>query len=159
MKIIVFSDSHGNLRSVRKVLEYLGEVDMIFHLGDNVRDAVKIEQMVSCPVKYVKGNTDFVEAPIEIIEEFFGKVFFLTHGHTYEIKLNLNKLSYAAQEKNADIVLFGHSHVPYGEEVQGILFLNPGSIGDKRGQPNETYGIIEIDVDGNLHWEIVDVNY
>jgi len=157
MKIIVFSDTHGNLRSVRKVLDSSGEVDMIFHLGDNVKDAVKIQQMVSCPVKYVKGNTDFVDAPIEIIEKFFGKVFFLTHGHTYGIKSNLHRLFYAAQEKNADIVLFGHSHVPYGEEIEGTLLLNPGSVGDKRGQPNETYGIIDVDMDGNIHWQIADV--
>lgn len=157
MKIIVFSDSHGNLRSARKVLDFVGGVDIIFHLGDNVRDAVKIQQMVSCPVKYVKGNTDFVEAPIEINEEICGKVFFVTHGHSYGIKSNLNRLFYAAQEKKADVVLFGHSHVPYGKEVNEILFLNPGSIGDKRGQPNESYAIIEIDSSGDIQWEIIKV--
>jgi len=157
MKIIVFSDSHGNLRSARKVLDFVGEVDIIFHLGDNVRDAVKIQQMVSCPVKYVKGNTDFVEAPIEIREEICGKVFYLTHGHLHGIKSNLDRLFYAAQEKKADVVLFGHSHVPYSKEINEILFLNPGSIGDKRGQPNETYAIIEIDSSGKVQWEIVKV--
>lgn len=107
MKIIVFSDSHGNLRSARKVLDFVGEVDLIFHLGDNVRDAVKIQQMVSCPVKYVKGNTDFVEAPTEISEEICGKVFFLTHGHLYGIKSNLNRLFYAAQEKKQTLYCLG----------------------------------------------------
>lgn len=157
MKIIVFSDTHGNLTSVRKVLACLGEVDMIFHLGDNVRDAVKIQQIVSCPVKYVKGNTDYAEGPIEIVENFFGKVFFLTHGHRYGVKLNIDRLSYAAQEKNADVVLFGHSHVPYCKEIEGVLYLNPGSIGDKRGQLNESYAIIEIESDGNVIPEIVEL--
>ena len=157
MKIIVFSDSHGNLRSVKKVLDSTENVDMIFHLGDNVRDAQKIEEMTSCPVKYVKGNTDYVEAPIEMIETICNKIFFITHGHKYGIKRNLDRIFYAAQEKSADIVLFGHSHAPYYEEIQGILFLNPGSIGDKRWEPNETYGVIEIDDNGNVQAQIVDI--
>ena len=157
MKILVFSDSHGNLFRVKKILETFKDVDMIFHLGDNIRDAIKIQEMVSCPVKYVKGNTDLCEGPLEIIEDICGKRFFLTHGHQYRIKLDLNNLYYAAQEKKADVVLFGHSHVPYQEIVNGILFLNPGSIGDKRWQPKETYGVIEITESGLLEARILDV--
>lgn len=156
MKILVFSDSHGNLFRVKKVLEVFTDVDMIFHLGDNVRDAIKIQELVHCPVKYVKGNTDLIEAPLEIMEDLCGKKFFLTHGHQYRIKSDLNNLYYAALEKEADVVLFGHSHVPYQETINEILFLNPGSIGDKRWQPKETYGIIEITENGLLEARILD---
>lgn len=156
MKILVFSDSHGNLSRVKKILEISKDIDIIFHLGDNVRDAIKIQEMVSCPVKYVKGNTDLCEGSLEIVEDICGKRFFLTHGHEYRIKSDLNNLYYAAQEKKAHVVLFGHSHVPYEETIDGILFLNPGSIGDKRWQAKETYGLIEIKENGLLEARIID---
>lgn len=156
MKILVFSDSHGNLFWVKKVLEIFKDLDMIFHLGDNIRDAIKIQEAVSCPVKYVKGNTDLCKGPLEIVEDICGKRFLLTHGHEYRIKSDLNSLYYAAQEKEADVVLFGHSHVPYQETINGIFFLNPGSIGDKRWQPKETYGIIEIAENGSIEARILE---
>ena len=55
-------------------------------------------------------------------------------------------LSLAAQEAGADVVLFGHTHVPYCSCEGGRWFLNPGSCGQS-AQP--TYGIIEL-TDGAL---------
>ncbi|MPW24928.1 YfcE family phosphodiesterase [Alkalibaculum sp. M08DMB] len=157
MKILVFSDSHGNLNSATKVIEEVKNVDMIFHLGDNVRDALKIEKIVPYPVKYVKGNTDIGDAPTELIEEINGSRLLMTHGHKYGIKANLHKLYNLAVEKGVKVVLYGHSHVPSREIIGGILFLNPGSIGDRRQQPNETYGLIDIDIEGNVQAEIMNI--
>ena len=56
-----------------------------------------------------------------------GKKIFITHGHLYNVKYTLNNLYYAAREKNADIVCFGHTHNPMSEYVDGLYVLNPGS--------------------------------
>lgn len=157
MKILVISDSHGNLWSVKKVLDKVKNIDMIFHLGDNVRDAIKIEGRVDCPVKCVKGNTDFGNAPLELVEYIKDKRFLLTHGHKYGIKSDLNRLYYTARENDYHVVLFGHTHQPHNEIVDGILFFNPGSIGDKRWQPNETYGVLTVDEQGNVQADIFEV--
>ena len=47
------------------------------------------------------------------------------HGHLQRVKYSLTRLSFEAQEANADIVLFGHTHIPMVEK-NGILFVNPG---------------------------------
>ena len=60
----------------------------------------------------------------------------MCHGHKYNVKSSLLALKYKGMEKNADIILFGHTHVPYIDDTDGIIMLNPGSV--------STYGIIEI---------------
>ena len=157
MKILVFSDSHGNLTNVERILRQTDNFDMIYHLGDNVRDALEIKKAVSCPVKYVKGNTDFTKAPLEIIEQINGIKLLLTHGHKHRVKYNLNNLYYAALEKGVNAALFGHTHISHKEKVNGILLFNPGSIGNKRWESKETYGIIDIDEQGNIKADIVEI--
>jgi putative phosphoesterase len=49
-----------------------------------------------------------------------------------------------SQEK-PDIIIFGHSHVPKNEYIDGTLFFNPGSVTDTVYAPYRSYGIIEID--------------
>ncbi|MFZ7119363.1 MAG: metallophosphoesterase family protein [Eubacteriaceae bacterium] len=144
MKIGIISDSHGNIKNIKKAVNQLGEVDYIFHLGDNVIDALKIKEMVNYPVRYVKGNTDYTKDIEDLIVDIGNKRFLLTHGHKYGIKNSLQRLYYKAVENEIDVVLFGHSHIPYYEEIEGVMFINPGSIGDKRWQPKETYVLLEI---------------
>ncbi|MFZ7133671.1 MAG: metallophosphoesterase family protein [Eubacteriales bacterium] len=144
MKIAIFSDSHGNTMKMKDALFHNKDIDYVFHLGDYVRDALYLKTITDKPVKYVQGNCDSINAPLEIIEEIAGKRFLATHGHKYSIKFGLDRLFYAAKEKDVHIVLYGHSHMPFCEEIEGILFINPGSIGDKRWQPNESYAIVNI---------------
>src|SRR5699024_5856961 len=61
------------------------------------------------------------------------------HGHLFDIKSSLMKLEYRAQEVGADIICFGHSHVAYAENINGRLFINPGSIRLPRQFPEGSY--------------------
>jgi hypothetical protein len=45
----------------------------------------------------------------------------------------------------ADLVVFGHSHIPLDESVPGLRIFNPGSPTDRRRQPHGTLGVLEID--------------
>lgn len=145
MKIIIFSDSHGITSKMQEVLKLHKDIDLIIHLGDLVKDALYLKDNTQTPVKYVKGNCDGVQAPSEILEEINGIRLLAVHGHRQGVKGSLDKLFYEAKEKKAKIVLFGHTHIPYYETEQGIIFINPGSIGEKRWLPNESYSIINID--------------
>ena len=64
----------------------------------------------------------------------------IAHGHTMHVKYGLLSAQYRAQEMGADILLFGHTHVPLVENDGKLILLNPGSIGD-RSHP--TYGVLE----------------
>lgn len=143
-KILVFSDSHGNTRLMEEVVAKEEQVDLILHLGDNTRDAAKLTQITQTPVVSLKGNTDYTDDPEELVLEREGFKLLLTHGHRHHIKAGLQNLYYRSKEVGADLALYGHSHVPGNEEIGGVVFFNPGSIADKRGQRYHSYGVITL---------------
>lgn len=51
---------------------------------------------------------------------------------------------------DADVVVFGHSHIPWNAEgLDGQLLFNPGSPTERRSQPHHTLGTLEL-VDGRV---------
>ena len=64
----------------------------------------------------------------------------IAHGHTMGVKTGLLRAQYRALEQNADLLLFGHTHVPLVDASAQPMLLNPGSIGDPR---RPTYGVLE----------------
>ena len=128
MQIGVISDTHGHKQMVKKVMQVLNHMDLIIHLGDNVEDVKEIEKFYHGNIINVRGNCDFtVDVPPERIEIIEGKKFLITHGHRYNVKYDLSRLRYRALEEEADIVLFGHTHISEIAYEDGIYFVNPGS--------------------------------
>ncbi len=147
MKIGVLSDSHGDRQALEKALERMGEVDVVFHLGDYVKDVERIKKVYSGPIYNVKGNCDFFVnaiAPLEHQITLKGKKIFAVHGHKYNVKFGIKALYYKSLEIGADIVLFGHTHCAGIIRVDGMVFLNPGSVSIPRDGKPPTYGIIKI---------------
>ncbi len=139
-RILVFSDSHGNMENMEKIIENLINVDYIIHLGDHANDARKLEDYYPDQnIIYVSGNCDFCDPqPAEKSLEIDGFKFFITHGHPYGVKISLAHLKMQAVKNGYDCILFGHTHVPLCEKFEKTLLLNPGSA-------RESYGIIEIE--------------
>lgn len=143
MRILVFSDSHGDTDTCSFVMNRIPETDMIIHAGDHAADAEKLRQLFpKTDIKFVRGNCDYTAAPDKLSFEVSEKKFFLSHGHLYNVKFDADykRLNEAALSENSDIAVFGHTHVPYYNNSGKIILLNPGSI--KYGH---TFGIIEID--------------
>ena len=129
-KIAIISDSHGSIDNVSYFAERLKGVDALWHLGDHAEDASVIADRLNCGYVSVRGNCDpFSDAPLTYTVNWHGKRILLLHGHTVSGRLHL---LYAAKEAHADAVLFGHSHIPSLETVEGILLLNPGSLSRPR---------------------------
>lgn len=142
MKLLVLSDSHGNVDNMVLAVEQT-QPDMILHLGDGMRDAQKLHDLFpALPLEQVPGNCDYAafEAPERILC-LDDKRVMMCHGHTLGVKGGLIRAMYAAMEQNADLFLFGHTHRSFCETRNGVAMLNPGSIGDSR---YPTYGIVEI---------------
>lgn len=127
----MFSDSHGNLSHMVEAAART-KPDRIFHLGDGWRDAQALHaRFPDIPLDQVAGNCDLRPVgPIEKVIDVAGKRLLLCHGHTYGVKRTLLNGLYAAREQGADLFLFGHTHRPFCETRQGVILLNPGSIGD-----------------------------
>lgn len=148
MKIVIFSDSHGQLRQAQGVLEQLQDrVDMVFHLGDHDSDAALLQKSFpKIPFHKVKGNNDFsMETPSTQLVRACGRCFLLTHGHRQKVSWSYDTLSYWAEEQGADMVVFGHTHVAYNDAKGRVHLFNPGSISQPRDSHIPTFGIVTIE--------------
>ena len=144
MKIVVFSDSHGQIDRYIDVLER-ERPQMFFHLGDRVGDAKRLAKLFpEIPMRCVCGNCDFGQGAPELqVVQTGGVTLFLSHGHTLGVKTGLTGLLRAAAERNAAVALYGHTHRGHCELREGIWVLNPGSLSSPRGCP-ASYGVIII---------------
>ena len=118
--------------------------DAVLHLGGHASDCERIIQTFPrIYLRAVRGNCDFGEAELDR-DEFVlgGKRFFMTHGNLYGVKMGLDSLVNTAMCAEADIVLFGHTHIPFYDEYGELYIINPGSVGY-----DGDYGVIEIDND------------
>ncbi len=123
---IVISDTHGNVRALKKLYEIMEETDYVFHLGDFKRDISEFESRFPKKVYSVYGNCDGYSGEGEV--EIEGVKVFFTHGHDYGVKHGLYSLLSKAQAINAKVVLFGHTHLKQVEDYLGIKFINPGTL-------------------------------
>lgn len=130
MRILVVSDTHGDLHSFIKAVDSQRSADVIIHCGDSKDELNEIKLRYKDKAVYaVRGNCDFSSTlpNVETIT-LCGKKLFITHGHLYNAKMTLYNLQCAGRESGADIVLFGHTHRAYCDYSDGMYMLNPGSL-------------------------------
>ncbi len=148
MKILVLSDTHSYLKNAEAVLRQIGgRMDAVFHLGDHDEDAVFLQkEFPQVPFHYVRGNNDFcMDTPWEKLVRLGGKRLLLTHGNRQRVYNGLDTISYRAEEQEADVVCFGHTHRPLWQERGRVALFNPGSISVPRGGTLPTFGILTIE--------------
>ena len=175
MKIIVISDSHGDCAAVTEVMKRQRGADLFLHLGDGISEFEAAAESLGLPHFGIKGNCDFGRSDSQTTAtlELDGRRIMLTHGHLYGVKYGLSRLEAAARENNADIALFGHTHIKFDEYIppyspeddeissadespaadvektqksgRGLRLFNPGSL--KYGR---TFGVIELFESGIL---------
>ena len=152
MKIIVFSDSHRELEGMRQVIAR-EKPDYVFHLGDHDSDAEQISrEFPTLPIAMVRGNCDgWSDTSVTLTLALGGLKFFLCHGHTLGVKTSYLRAIFAAREQGADVLLFGHTHIPERDESNGLKLLNPGSCGYGR---RPTYGYFMIENGAITDWGI-----
>lgn len=130
MRILVLSDSHGRVTPMEEALEAV-RPQRIFHLGDGWADARELHRRYpAIPLHQVAGNCDYRPSALE--EETLlleGQRILLCHGHRFGVKTSLLQAGFAAEERQLDAFLFGHTHQPFHDRRGRCTFLNPGSIG------------------------------
>ena len=147
MKILVFSDSHGAVSAMQKIVAE-EQPDMILHLGDHEYDCDGAFGAIR--VVKVRGNCDHGSA--EEKERFldFGKTkIFMAHGHLYGVKSGLASLLRRGEELGSTVILYGHTHRRYLWQNAEYSVMNPGT-------PMESYGVIEMDGDELLSLRLED---
>lgn len=159
-RILVFSDTHGDISRAKEIISHTPGVTGVIHLGDIERDFIALrKEFDRIPFYGVVGNNDFFSSmekeQLIIIKE---KRIFLTHGHYYIRGFsNIDSLIYRGMELKADIVLFGHTHVSVYDKNDGMIVANPGSLTSPR-MGERSYGVIEIE-NGKLSYANIPVLY
>ena len=152
MKCLVFSDSHGSLRNMQEALRMNKDAEVVFFLGDGLSDIEAIALSDRSRAYFVvRGNCDFrstfLSSDVAKVEKISigGYNILLTHGDLYGAKGGDGALIALARRENADILLFGHTHLPYEkyiDEYERPMYLfNPGSVSLSGG----SFGIMTLD--------------
>ena len=146
MKIVVCSDNHTFANLINLILELEPDGDYYWHLGDS--ESFDISQLG--PFASVFGNNDFLyDLPEKRIIELYGHSFLLTHG-SKQLRYGLENLAQFGKDNKCDVVLFGHTHMPFDNVVNGIRMINPGSCFHNRGGEKPSYCVLELTNDGTI---------
>jgi putative phosphoesterase len=162
LRILVISDTHipDFARALPVALiEEAKRSDLILHAGDVTSPSVLEELATHAPVHVAIGNNDGPDISrwggrLEVHLEVKGLRIAMLHdsGPTRAREGRMRR-----RFPDADVVVFGHSHIPIEVEVDGQRLFNPGSPTWKRRQPRPTYGIIETGRRG-LRTRIVEIS-
>ena len=126
---LVVSDTHGNISVFKEILQKYPCIETVLHLGDVSSDVEALSSEFSLKEFYVvKGNNEYSDGPEEIVMKREGKTMLLVHGHRHAVKKGCSLLLAHARQKDAKIVLFGHTHIPHIGVEGGVLLVNPGSL-------------------------------
>ena len=154
LQVAVLSDTHGPRfwKSMPPgVARQLDGVDLILHAGDVCVASVLDEIAAFAPVKVVLGNNDGGDvaawgAPETLRLDLGGLAVAMIHD-SGQAKGRIPRMR--RRFPDADLVVFGHSHIPMDAEGDGLRIFNPGSPTDTRRQPHGTVGRLVVD-DGVL---------
>jgi len=156
MKIGVISDTHLSIENSllpENLIKGLEGCDLIIHAGDLVDLSVLEPLKKIAKVEAVCGNMDGHDVKCKLAEKKIlnvqGKKICIMHGFGHPDKL-VDILKKEFFQEKPDIIIFGHSHAPKNEYIEGVLFFNPGSVTDTVFAPYRSYGIIEIGNNGEI---------
>jgi uncharacterized protein len=149
VRIAVVSDTHSHPHeNTTKRLTELAP-DAILHGGD-IGDLAVLEALGEiAPVYAVRGNIDMNARELpDVLTIDVGKLrILLTHIAVYGPKLR-SEVARMAKTEGAQLVVCGHSHVPFIGLDRGITVFNPGSIGPRRFSLPIVFGKIDISPTG-----------
>ena len=142
IKMGIISDTHGLLRE--EVKERLKDCTYIFHAGDVDRPEILDELRTMGFLYVVRGNNDgyWAQNLRRSLNFSVGNVkFFMVH----------DRKDAAWERGDTQVVIFGHSHKYFCQEIDGRLWLNPGSCGRSRFGGEVTMAVMTVE---NGSWEV-----
>lgn len=156
MKILIVSDTHGRIQYLEQVLAKVSPIDLMIHLGDFEGGEEYIKSISPCPTEFVSGNNDFFNGlPKEKMIQIGKYSVMITHGHRYGVNYNTKLIKDAAYKNYADIVMYGHTHVPSIDITGEIWVINPGSLSLPRQEGRKkSFIIMELDSKGDAHFSL-----
>lgn len=160
--MVVLADTHAPRRwksCPPRVAAQLRRADVILHAGDVCVAPVLDELAGYAPVRAVRGNNDGADvagwgaADVAELDLDGVRVAMLHDSGQATGRVQRMRRRFPG----ADLVVFGHSHIPFDQSADGLRVFNPGSPTDRRRQPHGTLGVLRIDEGRLLQARIVEV--
>ncbi len=148
MKIGVISDTHGLLRD--EVIENLQGCDYIIHAGDIGSEEILDKLQEIAKTFAVRGNNDKEGYAMKLPDfkeiEMDEALIYVTH----------DKADIPKEQREIDLIIYGHSHKYSEDNIDGVIYLNPGSCGRKRFSLPLSMAIVEVNLD-NIEVKKIDI--
>lgn len=159
MKIGIVSDTHSRPIPA-ELIKGFKSVDLIIHAGDFCDlETLKLFEKTA-PIKAVQGNVDELPLkkvlPLKEVIICGGLKIGVTHGHMGPSRDAFKNAIFSFRDQKMDVVIFGHSHEPFNENVGETLYFNPGSPSLVYKSDFFSYGFVFID-GGKVKGQIVKI--
>jgi putative phosphoesterase len=140
-RIGVISDTHGIIHPA--IADVFANVDHIIHAGDiggsHILDALR----ALAPVTSVEGNNDREATGEDIVRIKLGTLRLLITHILPRAHKPATRVVASLRAEPADVVVFGHSHLPHNEIIDGVRYFNPASAGPRRFDYPVSVGLFE----------------
>lgn len=144
-QILLISDTHFLRKNeLQKFISKFQNIEAIIHCGDIYLGykSGDISRLYLC-----RGNNDFGDIPSIAHFTIDDLTFTITHGHTHSFAYDPPSLKMLLKEYPADIICFGHTHIPYFYQDDEVIIINPGSLTLGRSYPRKnTYVLIDTQI-------------
>jgi putative phosphoesterase len=154
--VVVLADTHVPRRAKGLpdgLTPHLELADLILHAGDLLVEDVLYELESYAPVRAVKGNVDGWDVRLpETLEFEVGDVPVAMLHDSGPKKGRWGRMR--RQFPGARVVVFGHSHIPWIEDEDGLMLLNPGSPTDRRRASDHTFALLHVEA-GEIRAEVL----
>ncbi|MFG6495228.1 metallophosphoesterase [Fictibacillus sp. UD] len=152
-KILIISDTHMPKKGTtipEPILTVLKNgVDYILHAGDWTTESLYEELQSFAPVYGVKGNVDngtwSSTLPEKVLLELEEVKIAMVHGHLGKGRSTPERAFRACEDDDVDVIIFGHSHIPFHEVKDNKILFNPGSPTDKRREKQFSFGLAVVE--------------
>ena len=148
MEIVVTSDTHRSRSFIEKLTSLYPNSDLYLHAGDS-----ELEEVELVPFRTVRGNCDWNITRRFLKINIKGVGIYVFHGDHFYLDDDL--LVNLAKENDCNIIIYGHTHIPYYNYKNGVHILNPGSIMYPR-VTKPTYALIHFTSIDDIKIEIKD---
>lgn len=159
MKIGIIADTHNKLNP--KINEAFRGVDHIFHAGDIGSLDILNKLRTLAPLWAVYGNMDGYEI-VQSLPAFLNtrilNLYFLIIHEIRDVGFFQSRIQRGDFQPQPDIVIFGHTHRPFYEKIEQTLYINPGSATTPRDSKSPTVGYLQIDREGIVSHEFIELN-
>lgn len=151
MKIVVTSDCHGNVETLKTIAKLHHDADLFIDAGDS---CLRKEELY--PFETVRGNCDFYIKNKYRIDSIADISIYTVHGNG--LFFNDNYLAKTARDFGCKIAIHGHTHIPKILEVDGVLIVCPGSVSFPRSKEGKTFVVITINNNKEISAKIEKIN-